>query len=136
MTMNVYVVIDTNIMVSALYTSNEQAATSRLIQALLDDEFKTLYNDEIISEFREVMHREKFNFDKELVDALIDQVINHGFPVNRVDSKETFPDSSDAVFYEVALSKVGSFVVTGNKKHFPNSPIVVSPAEFLNILQL
>lgn len=40
-----------------------------------------------------------------------------------------------AVFYEIALSKEGSFLVTGNQKHFPISPIVVTPAEMLQILQ-
>ena len=40
-----------------------------------------------------------------------------------------------AVFYEVALSKEGSYVVTGNQKHFPKSPIVVTPAEMLQIIQ-
>lgn len=39
------------------------------------------------------------------------------------------------VFYEVALSKEGSYVVTGNQKHFPKSPIVVTPAEMLQIIQ-
>lgn len=43
-------------------------------------------------------------------------------------------DASDAVFYEVALSKEGSYLVTGNKRHFPQAPIVVTPAEMLEIL--
>ena len=40
----------------------------------------------------------------------------------------------DIVFYEVALSKAGSFLVTGNIKHFPKNPIVVTPSEFLRII--
>ena len=39
------------------------------------------------------------------------------------------------VFYEVALSKEDAYLVTGNKKHFPQKPIVVTPAEMLEILQ-
>lgn len=39
--------------------------------------------------------------------------------------------SGDVVFYEVALSKEDSFLVTGNTKHFPKTPIVVTPLEFL-----
>ena len=48
---------------------------------------------------------------------------------------EIFPDPKDDVFYEVALSKEGSYLVTGNIKHFPKSPIVVTPAELLEILR-
>ena len=45
-----------------------------------------------------------------------------------------FPDPEDVVFYEVALSKDGAFLITGNKKHFPQRPVVVSPSEFVEIL--
>jgi len=39
------------------------------------------------------------------------------------------------VFYEVTLSKDNAYLVTGNKKHFPKTPIVVTPAEMLESLQ-
>ena len=45
-----------------------------------------------------------------------------------------FPDPKDLVFYEVALSKEDSFLVTGNLKHFPKKPFVVSPAEMIQII--
>ena len=43
-------------------------------------------------------------------------------------------DPKDIVFYEIALSKDDAWLITGNKRHFPNSPIVVTPAEFLAII--
>lgn len=132
--MRIYAVLDTNVLVSALYTSNFQASTARLIRALGNGSFCTLYNDEIIKEYQEVLHRGKFDFDSELVDALIETVINNGIPASRVASGEEFPDPDDAVFYEVALSKDGAYVVTGNIKHFPRKPIVVTPAEMVEIL--
>ncbi len=54
--------------------------------------------------------------------------------MDRTESKETLVDMSDLVFYEVALSKEGAFVVTGNLKHFPRSPIVVTPSEMLMMI--
>ena len=132
--MKVFAVLDTNVLVSALYTSNERAATARLIRSLVDGGFCTLYNDEIVKEYREVLHRDKFDFDKELVEMLIDTVIKNGTTADRVVSGEDFPDPDDAVFYEVALSKDGAYVVTGNLKHFPSKPIVVTPAEMVEIL--
>ena len=50
-------------------------------------------------------------------------------------SDEFFPDPKDIVFYEVALSKEDAYLVTGNKKHFPQKSIVVTPAEMLEILK-
>ena len=45
-----------------------------------------------------------------------------------------FPDQKDVVFYEVALSKEDAYLVTGNIKHFPKKPFVVTPAEMVEIL--
>ena len=50
-------------------------------------------------------------------------------------SAEHFPDPKDIVFYEVTLSKEDAYLVTGNKKHFPDKPIVVTPAEMVEILR-
>ena len=58
-----------------------------------------------------------------------------GISSERIPSLEAFVDSKDIVFYEVALSKKDAYLVTGNKKHFPNTPIVVTPAEMVEILQ-
>ena len=54
--------------------------------------------------------------------------------LDRTKTEETFLDPSDAVFYEVAMSKEGSYLVTGNIKHFPKRPIVVTPSEMLEML--
>lgn len=44
------------------------------------------------------------------------------------------PDEDDRVFYEVCLSKEDSFLVTGNLKHFPKEPQVITAAEMMEIL--
>lgn len=53
----------------------------------------------------------------------------------RIHTNEIILDPKDVVFYEVALSREGSYLVTGNIKHFPRKPIVVTPAEFLDIIK-
>lgn len=35
----------------------------------------------------------------------------------------------------MALSKEDSFLVTGNLKHFPKKPFIVSPAEMVEIIE-
>ena len=42
---------------------------------------------------------------------------------------------NDVVFYEVALSKDDSYLVTGNVKHFPKVNFVVTPAEIIEIIE-
>ena len=64
----------------------------------------------------------------------LDRILTNGVRGERILSDETFPDPKDVVFYEVALSKENAYLVTGNTKHFPKTPIVVTPAEMLEIL--
>ena len=62
-------------------------------------------------------------------------LIKTGIHLDPTASQDTFSDEDDRVFYEVALSKEEGYVVTGNTKHFPKSPIVVTPAEMMQIIQ-
>ena len=129
-----YAVFDTNVMVSSLMSKRTDSPTVKLLDFVLDGQIVLLYNEEILEEYKEVLHRSKFEFSENRINAVLDMVAT-GLNMERTPSGETFPDADDAVFYEVALSKEGSYVVTGNQKHFPKSPIVVTPAEMLQIIQ-
>ena len=132
--MKVFAVFDTNILVSALISRRSDTAVVLALETLLSGEVIPLYNDEILQEYDEVLHREKFNLPESLVDATIGKIKKDGIASERIHTEESFPDSTDIVFYEVALSKDDSFLVTGNIKHFPKNPIVVTPSEFLRLI--
>lgn len=131
----IYVVIDTNVLVSAYITKNLNAATSRVWATVLQGKIIPVYSDEIIDEYTEVLHRKKFDIPEHLIKWAIDRVLMNGIHSERVPTKEHFADPKDVVFYEVAMSKENAYLVTGNKKHFPNKPIVVTPAEMVEILK-
>jgi putative PIN family toxin of toxin-antitoxin system len=133
--MKVFAVIDTNVIVSALLARNSGAATVKVLEAFFQGRIMPLVNDEIINEYRDVLHRPKFRFPKELVNSVIAAIEHTSISPGRTHSKEDFPDPKDAVFYEVALSKDDAYLITGNTKHFPHTPIVVTPAEMLEILE-
>ena len=128
-------VIDTNVIVSAYVTKNLEAATSKIWEAVLQCKLTPIYNEEILNEYSEVLHREKFGIPQHLIKWALDTIITNGIRGEHIMSEEFFPDPKDVVFYEVALSKEDAYLVTGNKKHFPKTPIVVTPAEMLEILQ-
>ena len=132
--MSLFVVFDTNVIVSAMLSNNPNASTVKVVEAISQGKIIPLYNDEILIEYRKVLHRTKFNLRPSIVANMIASIIRLGVKVDRTPTDETFVDLSDVVFYEVALSKKGSFVVTGNTKHFPKSPIVVTPSELLAML--
>ena len=128
-------VIDTNVIVSAYITKNLEAATSKVLEAVMQNKLTPIYNDKILNEYTEVLHRKKFGIPEHLIKWVIDKIITNGVRGERVISDEFFPDPKDVVFYEVALSKEDAYLVTGNTKHFPKKPIVVTPAEMLEILR-
>ena len=130
----IYAVIDTNVLVSALITHNPEAATAKVVRLLFEQSFVPMYDYDIIAEYEEVLHREKFKIRPEVANALISYVIEHGIEVSRTTFAEIMPDEDDRVFYEVALNKEDSFLVTGNLKHYPTSPQVITPAEFMDVI--
>ena len=131
----IYAVIDTNVFVSAMITHNQESSTVKLYRMLLEGgEITPLFNQEILDEYKEVLSRPHFRVDASKLQSILDAVCGSGIDSQRVPFEAWMPDEDDRVFYEVALSHDGAYLVTGNQKHFPVDPIVVTPAEMLEIL--
>ena len=95
----IYAVFDTNVLVSALMTTRLDSPTVLLLDYVLDGRIVLLYNNEILSEYDEVLHRDKFDFGDERIQALIN-LVKTGLHLNRTECSEVFPDSDDRVFYQ------------------------------------
>ena len=134
MTEPFYAVFDTNVLVSALMSRHADSPTVALLDYVLDGRIILLYNEEILNEYDDVLHRLKFDFSDERIQAVVD-LVKTGLLLEPTESGELFPDSDDRVFYEVALSKDGAYMVTGNLRHFPKTPIVVTPAQMMKIVE-
>lgn len=133
----IYAVIDTNVLVSALLPSQGITNPAVILGEIMRGRIIPVYNDEIISEYVEVLSREKFHFRQTSIITVVNHIKRIGLKVVRTKSwEEVFPDLKDVVFYEVTLSKDDAYLVTGNIKHFPKKPFVVTPAEMVAILGL
>lgn len=132
--MKIFAVIDTNVIVSALISRHTDSATVMVLNSVFSEHIIPVYNEDILNEYAIVLRRKKFNFSEDFINETITTIKDKGIHSERVNSGETLPDDKDLVFYEVALSKEDSFLVTGNLKHFPKKPFVVSPAEMIQII--
>ncbi len=132
----VYAVIDTNVLVSALLSGSKESNPLKIIRAIAAEMILPLYNNEILDEYSEVLSRDKFHFSHEDIRDVINLLKEVGLDSNRIKTDETMPDPKDVVFYEISLSRDGAYLVTGNKKHFPVKTTIVSPAEMAAILKL
>ena len=131
----IYAVVDTNVIVSALLSSNKHSNPNIIINAINMGVLIPLYNEEIEAEYKEVLSRPRFKLSEEQVSIFISVLRKFGIrtePTKVVD--EVFPDPDDVVFYEVKMSIDDSYLITGNLKHFPKKSFVVTPAEMVKIL--
>ena len=136
--MKKYVVVDTNVLVSALITRNESSPTVKILRYISENKIIPVYSEEIIKEYNEVLHRAKFKLPDEIIVRLLNDIVSNGFEVkNVIEVKEEMPDTKDIVFYAVTLSASDkeSVLVTGNEKHFPSKPFILTPLELVQILE-
>lgn len=130
-----YCVIDTNVLVSAMLKHG--SIPFEIIQKALKGVIIPILNKEIIEEYEEVLLRNKFGFDKETVKEYIDGLIEFGVFCEKTNVDEIFSDLSDAVFYQIVMTVreyTDAYLITGNIKHFPKKPFVVTPKEMLEII--
>lgn len=126
--MKMLTVIDTNVLVSALLS--RQGGPARILSMVLRGDVIPCYDYRILCEYREVLERPRFGFSKGEVNALLDWIEYAGQSVLPEPVDEPFVDESDRKFYEVALY-CNSVLVTGNLKHYPPHPLVLSVPVYL-----
>ena len=85
-----------------------------------------MYSEEILTEYRNVLHRKRFNFSEETVDYLLSAIENFGILVRPAEVEIILPDMKDLPFYKIILENAESYLVTGNLKHFPREPFIIT----------
>lgn len=73
-------------------------------------------------------------FPEEATEQVLNAIRTLGVHSDRITSEDICNDPKDVVFYEVTLSVDEAYLITGNIKHFPIKPFVVTPAQMIEIL--
>lgn len=129
-------VIDTNVIVAASLSRHPDSATIKVLSALVEGKAEFLVPDEIPAEYREVLSRPKFRFDAERIASVVRFFEELGKSTLQSPYEAPMPDEKDRVFYEVALSEQDAKLVIGNLRDYPATPIVVTPAQFCELLEI
>lgn len=131
------IVLDTNVIVSGILRPFSKAAS--ILRLVADGALQLAYDLRLLSEYRDVLNRPKFNIAKINVEAFLTQVEQEGFLVSVKPLEIHLPDPDDETFLEVALAGRVDAIVTGNKRHFLKRAYdgvkILSPAEFLELLK-
>ncbi len=134
--MTYFAVLDTNVLVSAMLKAD--SIPGAVLELALGGSIRPVYNETILKEYREVLCRAKFSFGERIVNAVLQGIVNRGVCVEgeKLDEAE-FPDPDDVVFYEVVMEErkyEEAYLVTGNLRHFPVKPFVVTPKQMLDLI--
>ena len=133
--MRFFAVIDTNVLVSAAIKPG--SVPGQLLELVMDGVIVPVLNKDIVKEYRDVLSRPKFSFPENIVNDIMTEFEDQGVFVDAERLDLDFPDPKDTVFYEVVMEdRKGrdSYLVTGNVKHFPQKPFVVTPRQMIDII--
>lgn len=122
------IVLDTNVLVSALWLADSKPGV--ILNAVISGRFTACYDYRILDEYNQVLHRPKFGFSEWEIQYLLDPLIKKGMSVIPVPlPKAVFSDESDRKFLEVA-KYCEALLITGNLRHYPQDPCIISVADF------
>ncbi len=137
--MEIKVVIDTNVIVSALISKGPPSEV--LNKYVLGDKVKLLLSDEIYEEYSKVIARDKFKRYEEFYQngkLLLLLLLTLSTKVNVNVKLDVSRDKDDNKFIELAVDGKADYIITGNVSDFGFSEYqgikIVSPKLFCGIM--
>ena len=73
----------------------------------------------------------------EIVINFVREIKKRAIFIDAMPTDESMTDPDDAFFYEIVMEarkETDAYLVTGNIKHFPKKPYVVTPKEMIDIM--
>lgn len=129
-------VLDTNVVVSALISPFGNEA--RVLLEVLHGRVIPCLSAAIQEEYIGVLSRKKFGFAPADVNSSIESLCKNGLYLEAPPAKPMSPDPKDEPFIACALAAHADFLVTGNKRHFPEGCCgktkIVSARELIQLL--
>jgi len=128
------VVLDTNILIPALLSPQEQPAQVFLM-TILDPDMQLCVSGNIFAEYEEVIRRPRFNRSDSEIGTVLRTIRDGGVWVKPTERVRVCSDPDDDIFLECAQAAAAHYLVTGNAKHFPAAWVgtqIVTARQFLD----
>lgn len=130
------VVIDTNVLVSALLQPQGLPAQVLLV-TIAGPTVRLCVSGEVYAEYEEVIGRPRFKRSKSEIADTLRAIREMGIWVKPSHKVRACTDPDDDVFLECAQAAGAHYLVTGNLKHFPSQwadTLIVTPHQFLDAI--
>ena len=85
----------------------------------------------MLSEYLNVLRRPRFAFSEAQIERIINGFLLCGSAIEQTKASIfPLPDESDRKFYDLAKGS-DAFLISGNTRHFPAEPFILTPTDFL-----
>ena len=92
----------------------------------------------VLAEYRDVLARPRLALPPESVETVLAALVRNGLRLAATPLRIKLPDPDDQPFLEVAVTANADYLITGNRKHFPEELCrgiaAVNPREFLDAI--
>jgi putative PIN family toxin of toxin-antitoxin system len=129
------VVIDTNVLVSAVLNPN--GIPAKIMETVYSGEFEPIVTDGILEEYHCVLNYKKFGFSQKIVIQMLNFFKQFLLPLPPANLSVKCIDPDDTKFLAAAVTGEAKFLITGNRKHFPQKItdlVIITPREMFDLM--
>jgi putative PIN family toxin of toxin-antitoxin system len=137
------IVVDTNVIVSALITNKTQSPTCVLLDGMLAGRFTFLLSVKLLSEYRRVLLRPKIKslhgLNDDEVDGILSEIVVNGIMREAPEVSPRTSGKGDDHLWALVSVQSGTILVTGDKRLIENPPdsaTVLSLRGFIELLEI
>ncbi|MGB6334087.1 MAG: putative toxin-antitoxin system toxin component, PIN family [Thermoanaerobaculia bacterium] len=135
-------VVDTNVVVAALLTSDPRSPTAKVLDAMLDGRFPFLLSTALLAEYRQVLLRPKIRthhgLTEDEIDRLLTELITNAIVREPEPSSHQAPEPGDQHLWDLLATEAGTVLVTGDRRLLQGPPpniLVQPPASFMTEIE-
>jgi putative PIN family toxin of toxin-antitoxin system len=132
------VIIDTNVIVSGLLTSDRGAPTTKILDQSMTGEIRPLVSLDLLAEYRSVLLRpairSRHGLDENEIDTVLTAIAESAVVCEPITPPSAPPDRGDLHLWSLLAARPAAILVTGDQALVDDSPdwaTVVTPRAFV-----
>lgn len=136
-------VVDTNVVVAALVTSDVDSPTARILDGMLKGALTFLLSTELVAEYIAVLSRPRLKalhgLESEEIDTIMSAIAANGIFRSPSPFASDAPDPGDQHLWALLATEQGAVLITGDEalqSAPPPSSSVLSPRQFVELAGL
>ncbi len=138
--MRPHIIVDTNVVVSGILTSEQNAPTARIVDGMLQGKIVFLLSVDLLAEYRRVLLRpairSRHGLDEAELDVVLTTIAANAVIREPVDPPSLPPDHGDLHLWQLLAAQPQATLITGGRALLENPPLwaeLLSPTKFAEL---